>query len=545
VSLKVLPIRSQINSPAELLERIKNPVGIKWQETLLPQAIDFQFLDITCQVDLHQLFIEAGFELNTETDYISCPYSFIATEAHFQETFSAEDCQFSFLTCENAIFGNKTDFSGAKFGDNTCFDDATFGDNACFDDAIFGNKTNFSGVTFGEHPRFVDTVFGNNTNFIGAELGYYAEFRNAKFGNDVDFWAAQFEDRASFDNAKFGDNACFVLARFGDNVDFTSATFGNSAFFNETVFIGRATFNKLKHRESGSKLIFRNLQFFTTTRLYFEFVPSISNSSNEFSEILFENFRLENDLTYIYLTNLTDSVAWQIVFDDCKLHLGNVQLEDVNLDNHLTVTKGSWRGFRFTSSCKFPFTHMPWLFLPQINLFCWESFQALPDEAKVQSSLNINAHTRSMEYAMLKTNAQNHGNSQLAHEFYAWQMWWSLKDNPRQFWKWVYYLTSLFGLSVGLPFSWLLLSLFVFYGAYCLIVGYPLNHLGNPESVRLGLLTLAGINPLNYSLDLELININNSQGQAITITLFFAIQRIIALYLYFQMGVAIRGRIKS
>jgi hypothetical protein len=103
---------------------------------------------------------------------------------------------------------------------------------------------NFSGATFGNsHVSFSEAIFGDgNVNFSGATFGIsYVSFYRATFGKgDVHFCSATFgEGDVDFSRATFGEgDVDFSRATFGDgDVDFSRATFGDGDVnFNRTTF---------------------------------------------------------------------------------------------------------------------------------------------------------------------------------------------------------------------------------------------------------------------------------------------------------------------
>jgi hypothetical protein len=78
-------------------------------------------------------------------------------------------------------------------------------------------------------------------------------------------------------------------------------------------------------------------------------------------------------------------------------------------------------------------------------------------------------------YERLKTDAQQLGDTQVASDFYFWQMWYRYYEKPwHNFSKLIsgfYLLTSGFGLSVVRPFCCLVLFLLFMGGVYAILLG--------------------------------------------------------------------------
>jgi uncharacterized protein YjbI with pentapeptide repeats len=154
------------------------------------------------------------------------------------------------VTFEGVNFGKPEnmgiDFSGFEFH-HANFRGCRFRGRESYVDPLASDPgtANFRAATFWDEANFSCATFGNSADFYKATFNYGSDFSGATFGIAADFVEAIFRDNANFFGAIFGHGANFYNASFY-RADFSGATFGHTANFNSASFAREADFSALR-----------------------------------------------------------------------------------------------------------------------------------------------------------------------------------------------------------------------------------------------------------------------------------------------------------
>jgi hypothetical protein len=220
-------------------------------------------------------------------------------------------------------------------------------------------------------------------------------------------------------------------------------------------------------------------------------------------------------------------------FSNHAVILSNCDMEVID------ISGGNWlEGF------KLDYCH--WTKLAHHFVGMW-SFQFLGLNFETHQELASDPKYAKQVYARLKEKATTDGDKQAANDFYFWQMYFHCKANGFFSLEGFYYVTSLFGLSVALPLLWLFLSTLVFFGLY-----YGMNSFSFPslpsdnEFVKGYMLVLTTTLPAFKE---ALVFVKEEAPilwyrHAGTFLILLTLQVLMQLYLIFQIGSAIRNKVK-
>ncbi|XVJ52023.1 MAG: pentapeptide repeat-containing protein [Vampirovibrio sp.] len=528
-------------------------------EELVRQALVSGVLDLeNCKVDvdfnlkeiLHASRIIADSQSNSEIRItretsIECPFEIRASGAYFKN-FKAPD--FSLGSDLKLIFCQEVDFSGAIFKVEADFSQSVFKEKAIFSTSAFIEVADFFGVTFEKDAHFFSTSFTKRS----------------------DFFSVSFRQGAGFHGANFTEEAGFSKTAFSGDTDFSGASFGKHTSFKEIKFL---TNTPLKFKYITLHDVFEivpaSLQgHINITSPQFEGEKSklevnfLNCDRNSKGSITFDDLKMDQDRIYITVRNLKEEIEnVEIKFKTCNFYGKNISFKKVNnIDavNFDDVDDISGFDFDLLKPTVLKRTiHMLWTF--PFNRYQFQAIHKNTDEAlkKVDMWASI--------YANLKAKADEKGERQLGNDYFFWQQYFQGKSPLKSTKHWVnsfYMNTSVYGLSYILPLVYFSLVLFfggIFYNflgdfttvsitsvqkSFCSqIMVYVFEVKGYIVSISASLPFVFSDSKLVESLLPEL----PENAKRLKTGLFYfgyILQHLIQGYLLFQIGAAIRNKVK-
>ncbi len=429
------------------------------------------------------------------------------------------------------------------------------------------------------------------------------DFRKAKFEENTDFSFVQFEtdktedefNRTSynygFSSSEFKKdvsfyniytkwNLNFEKVIFHGSANFYSSTFKSPIFFCWTTFKSEVNFEYI---ECHSQFYFKGNELHNRVAILpaslqdnidilapkFEGEKSKLEVNllkcNEDSEgsITFDDLKMDQDRIYITVRNLKEDVEnVEIKFKTCNFYGKNISFKKVNnIDavNFDDVDDISGFDFDLLKPTVLKRTiHMLWTF--PFNRYQFQAIHKNTDEAlkKVDMWASI--------YANLKAKADEKGERQLGNDYFFWQQYFQGKSPLKSTKHWVnsfYMNTSVYGLSYILPLAYFILVFFfggIFYNllgdefatisitsvqkSFCSqIMVYLFEMKGYIVSISASLPFVFSDSKLVESLLPEL----PENAKRLKTGLFYGLyilQHLIQGYLLFQIGAAIRNKVK-
>lgn len=426
-------------------------------------------------------------------------------------------------------------------------------------------------------------------DFIGCYFAKSCYFNKCDF-KTVNFSYGTFLAKCELDNVRFLEEVKFTSVLFKGIVVFEKVYFFNELTLNyaclEKGFFLRGCLFSLGYQ------CFSNIEFGEYGLMELEMA---SEQLKDKTNITFYNIKLLSERPTIIIDCKKIDFDVQVFFIDCSLSKNSICLRQCYLKRFAVEYFHYWLNFSFIH-CVFPSVTIkcdPWFF----------KFSCLPDEMGYRmENIFCNKYSndeqfsinRAQTYGELKRKLEAQGDSQLAGEMHFWQMYWQLKHNPKDFWKVIYLHTSAFGLSWRLPLFWLILQFVVFAYIYRLISSeiYSLFELtyflyGAFFVIRpliefsflnmcVGFLFIAsfclalsefsvdfaasfleskikwstaftqsflGFNLFNWSITPDMLK-HGSEWTSLSLIVLFALQHVLSAYLLFQLGSAIRHRVR-
>jgi hypothetical protein len=448
-----------------------------------------------------------------------------------------------------AIFTVGANFMDATFQGKTSFKAVTFTNMAYFANAIFTSETTFRNARFTGIANFVFTTFIVGANFIDSTFQGKTFFVDATFTGNTYFKVTKFSEQANFMSASFSKDVAFDSSTFSKEADFKFATFSKEADFKSTTFTEQADFRNVKITE-GSSLDFYSI----TLHDYFEIVPASlqgnvnitspkfegqksqldvnllnCNNQNSQGSVTFDDLKMNQDRIYITVRNLKEEVEnVEIKFETCNFYGKNISFKKVKIDavNFDDVDDISGFDFDLLKPKDLPQTILPFNF----------EFKAIHKNTDGIIQKAKKAEMWASIYANLKAKADEQGERQLGNDYFFWQLYFQ-KPNAKNWENGFYFHTSAYGLSVGLP----LLTFGICFLLFSL--GYMWNLHSFTES---NLVSLSASVPFVFN-DVEVIK----QKVELIATQenwwfypLYILQHLIQGYLLFQIGAAIRNKVK-
>jgi hypothetical protein len=460
-------------------------------------------------------------------------------------------CPFS-VKCPFIVQANRTCFK-QYFSCLSYKTAINFSKGATFRDATFSEQANFWSTTFSEQVDFWNTTFSQEPSFSFATFSKEATFRHATFSKGANFNSAIFSEWATFRDATFSELASFSFATFSKEAFFSFATFSKEAFFRDATFVKKTSFKEV-HILENATLIFDHI----TTHDYLGIIPSELNgeiiikdprfesdkrslvvdleqcSPESKGIVSFKNIEMDEKKTCIKLRNLKSDSGVKVHFTDCNFHGENVVLRHVDFEK-INIEGGTLaKGFDFGYLDPTPLT---------ITLGCLGfpihcQFQAIHKNRKLpENKLKMWASI----YANLKAKADEKGERQLGNDYFFWQQYFQRVEHQPPFCNFneIYLCSSTYGLNFKLPLFYFTAYLFAF------ALFYMMTAL---HSFREGFLV-----SLSASIPFVFNDIDTIQNTIALIAIkenwwwfypLYILQHLIQGYLLFQIGAAIRNKVK-
>ena len=543
-------------------------------EALAAGVLDISNFKIDVDFNLVELLLAFGQEkvpLENDDIYdwftVECPFSIDAQSTVFEKDFDSKSGEivvnFNIVFLFNAIFNGKVDFtraifnrmvyfrntkfcnmanfqntlfikevtfSGATFGGGTDFRSAIFSESAYFDSTTFSEgKHYFGDTTFCETARFLYGIFEGKVEFVRTNFSGKAEFGCASF-KQVYFLETNFHKRSSFNSINIPKNATlnFNHITTNDYFEISPVTIGGkieirSPFFN--LEKGSIVVNL----ESSASLLalFPLYELFKLTfkhpmaLLYFLDSQRFLSSGR----VILGHLEVDQEGVCLKIRNLQAGSGVEVYFIDCEFYGKNVAFTNVVMKQVIINGGNDVSGMAFYRCEWESYYPNSWF-----NLCGWLAFRCF-------KCIDIEANRQNIAdaYAQLKVSALDAGDAQLSNDFHFWHQWHQRKGT---FWNRFYVVTSAYGLSAMLPLLWFIVIALLFtyiYGA------------SFQQSLENGFLTsLSASVPFVFN-DVKTIqdaiasiaNMHNYYFYGL-----YILQHIIQGYLLFQIGAAIRNKVK-
>ena len=324
--------------------------------------------------------------------------------------------------------------------------------------------------------------------------------------------------------------------------DFTDTTFESTADFSYATFLQHTSFKEIAVLE-GAKLHFDRIH----TENYLGIIPKVLEGivtiedPTLYSEhhslvvdfkkcephntgtVLFENVNYDNDRVAIKILNLKEDSNINVNFKDCGFYGKNVAFTKVAM-KQISITGGNnVLGMAFYN-CYWD-SMMPELWFNRCGWLNFRAFEGIKAE-----------HERELieSYGYLKNRVLEAGDAQLSNDFHFWHQFY---QRQKKFWNPFYLCTSAYGLSMGLP-------LFIFTSSFFL---FSLAYMWNLHSfTESNFVSLSASVPFVFN-DVEVIK----QKVELIATQenwwfypLYILQHLMQGYLLFQIGAAIRNKVK-
>jgi hypothetical protein len=418
-------------------------------------------------------------------------------------------------------------------------------------DTTFQKESAFVSITFQRDASFSRATFEGTASFHSIPFERRVSFHFATFQKDAYFLRTTFQKEGGFDWATFQEGVYFSETSFQEELSFEKATFEKETNFTNVIFKQQTCFKEIEIAKTAT-LNFDHI----TTHDYFGIIPSVfkgeiiikdptlesdkrplvidlENCSPESKgTVSFENIEMDEKKTCIKLRNLKSDSGVKVHFTDCSFFGENVVLRHVDFEK-INIEGGTLaKGFDFGYLDPTPQT---------ITLGCLGfpincQFQAIHKNKKLpENKLKMWASI----YANLKAKADEKGERQLGNDYFFWQQYLQKKEHRPLFFNFneIYLRSSAYGLNVSLP-CWYFLA---FFFSFSLL--YMIDLHSFTES---NLVSLSASVPFVFN-DVEVIK----QKVELIATQenwwfypLYIVQHLIQGYLLFQIGAAIRNKVK-
>ncbi len=406
---------------------------------------------------------------------------------------------------------------------------------------FFEERLNFSNSVFEKNVNFSNSVFNKAVEFGGVRFKQEATFRKVSF-QKAGFYNTTFEAGGSFENTDFNGAVEFGASKFSELVHFIHTTFVKKASFKQIVVSPNTDYS-----DDGSHLAKIPLFFkYITLHDELEIVPAslqgninITSPNIESDKSLvvldFENcaadsqgsvslqgLKVYKDGIHLTILNLKKDSNVEVHFQDSGFYGKNVAFTNVGMKQVIIQGGNDVAGMAFYR-CEWESDYPDVWF----NLWGWLAFRGF-------KGLDLEANSQKIAdaYAQLKVRALEAGDIQLSNDFHFWHQW---HQRKRKVWNPFYLHTSAYGLTVALP----LIGFSLTYGIGVLL--YTGDAFQDPW-----LTSLSGSFPLVLN---EVEPIQNAIKQVATkmggwFYPLYILQHLIQGYLLFQIGAAIRNKVK-
>ncbi len=407
-------------------------------------------------------------------------------------------------------------------------------------------------VIFTKKAIFLLAIFTSWADFSFATFTESADFSFATFRGEADFSFATFRGEANFRRTNFSDVAYFTRTSFSDVADFSHTNFLGETYFNLSFFTGKADFNSAtfkKHSSFKGVTILENaiLDFdHITTYEYFDIMPKLLNGEiiiydptlesdkrsfvvdlgflfKEYTrkgKVIFKRVEIDNDRMCLKIRNLKEKSNVTVHFENCRFYGKNVAFTNVDMQQ-VSITGGNYVS-------GMAFYHCEWAKEPAFFGLKFRAFNGLDttDVPKIVES-----------YGNLKVSALDAGDAQLSNDFHFWHQWHQWENLYKKgLWNWnnFYRITSAYGMSVRLPLFWFICVIGIFTLFYA-----PITKVPQPTLMFAFRTSIENSLPLISWTRSSLFNTHPTPYLLLSI-----LQHLIQGYLLFQIGAAIRNKVK-
>jgi hypothetical protein len=507
-------------------------------------------------------------------------------------------CNVSFV---NAEFLGELDFGSATFLDKVNFHSATFSGGATFFcSATFLGNVHFIYTTFLKYVSFNSAVFFREANWGNAVFMEDANFHSTTFLGEATLGLAKFKGNTRFTALKLSSITYFHIDKtiieaplyLSVKEDLLCLIFSNAPFLLAYIFLNK-NFSTVKQwivcLWLFSKPTVQIIEPIMTEQGCIV-VDYDKHTEEQHWRLNIPNMECDGDAVRLKIRNLSAESNAKILFEDCHFYGKNVAFTNVAMHNVAITGGNTVKGMLF-DHCDFDTTN------PSEWQLKYLHFRSLAGEDQWLNSTDPEKlKERALVYASLKTTATQGGETQLANDFHFWQQYYQgkCKSSP---WNTMYKYSSAYGLDVILPVFWFIRVLVTFACVYALLLNpiapITLFYIGfgsllpiliedniNPSLRKkvyfiriclflIGLVLLVGLYkvllqglPLSVSSSLPFIFADNdtikellpsiptefgitwASGKVLLFYLLYIFQHLLQGFLLFQIGAAIRNKVK-
>ncbi len=530
----------------------------------------YDWFTVECPFSIDANGTNFGFRFSSSTNDT---FTIFLKEVSFGAYFAtANFTRATFLQSVNFVASNfqHASFHGIQCKKDTHFMSCHFHTNlADFTKILFEGFTWFANCIFDKGANFSNTIFEDGINFHGthfvSEDDFCARFTSSKFKSAV-FAEVTFLGMVDLSFCTFSESPQFWKNIFTKKVILYGSTFEKESLFQEVVILQEASLNfdritthdslgiiptvlngtisiEKPILKSDKSLFFVDLnslldplhlftllrthyQFFTYPNFYVYFFILVHYVYVNTGSVMFKGLEIDHDRMCLKIRNLKEESNIKVLFQDCGFYGKNVAFTNVYMQQ-VRITGGNYVS-------GMAFYHCKWDSKKALGFFqlipLWLKFRAF-DGLKTED-----IPKKAESYGNLKVSALDAGDAQLSNDFHFWHQWHQRKGT---FWNRFYAVTSAYGLSAMLPLLWFIVIALLFtymYGA------------SFQQSLENGFLTsLSASIPFVFN-DVETIkHAIDAMTKANPAWLFYPLyilQHLIQGYLLFQIGAAIRNKVK-
>jgi hypothetical protein len=491
------------------------PITQKVLKELVDKALGSGVLDISNRtidfdLDLVELLLECGQQRQANdkqypsTYFVECPFKVIAYNSYFRDLEVWTTGEAQLITKGEDPPSQDTNI---HFLEEVDFSRSHFEGDVCFMKSLFFKKVSFNGAEFEN----------GNVHFYQVEFHKQVYFFWTKFhGKKVEFSLTDFYGQAMFFETLFNQGVSFdgIKVHQGASIEFLEVETHASYNFSPTLLNGYISIDKPKFESNKPPLVV-------------DLERCSLESEGGFN---FNNVEVDRSDLCIKVRNLKEDSNVTVHFKECGFYGKNVALTHVDMQQ-VSITGGNYVSGMAFYHCKwakerpyFEFFKFPH------TLFDMLEFRAMSFEERPSTEELM------LIYAHLKTQAVEAGDMQLSNDFHFWQQFYQgqFQENQGFSWSNFYLYTSAYGTSVRLPLIWFTCVIVICMFLYTLLTKVPQSTLmfAFRTSIENSL-------PLIGWTRSSLFNTHPTQYLLLSIG-----QHLIQGYLLFQIGAAIRNKVK-
>jgi uncharacterized protein YjbI with pentapeptide repeats len=328
---------SAVLSSEALLDIIRDPKPILWEDGILRETIDFSGLNIHFEVNFFELFRQAGFQV--DGTFIHCLYAIRFKNANFLQAAIFNSCCFyNAFEITACTFKSGFECEKSSFKGDTSFTLVTF-QNVCLIQENHFEKLRFKQVDFNSWVYFDDSRF-----------------------KKCDFIFCNFKENTSFRYIANKSKTKFIQSVFYESVDFS---YSDLYQFSQLLFI-KSLFKKqilFENIQGASEAIlcFKDIDFSSAGQLniIFNSLDVVVDDKGS-ATLKFVDLRFGPQSTFIHIENIVKDSLWDIEIENCRFQKNNVLISNSVLDGNFKVfAPYDWKGLSFSIDCKWPEDRLP------------------------------------------------------------------------------------------------------------------------------------------------------------------------------------------